>query len=90
MKKGKRISSLLYMFLFIFVLSLAMGGRSVKAENTGLIAKVIKYDTLGCYYVELTGPDLSGSDIGFYRYNVATKEVKCIAYKTYFVNTCLL
>ena len=87
MKKGKRISSLLYMFLFIFVLSLSMGGRSVKAENTGLIAKVIKYDTLGGYYVELTGPDLSGSDIGFYRYNVATKEVKCIAYKTYFVNT---
>lgn len=40
MKKG-RISSLLYMFLFAFVLSLAMGGRSVKAENTGLIAKVI-------------------------------------------------
>lgn len=87
-KKGK-ISSLLYMFLFAFVLSLTMGSIPVKA-NAGLTAECKKYNNIGGYHVELAASPAAsfpGSYIGFYRYNVATKEVKCIEYRTYFINT---
>ena len=77
MKKGKRISSLLYMFLFIFVLSLAMGGISVKAEGTqGTQLIADKYNR----QVDLDAKALAsdGRDNGFYRYNVNSGEITCI------------
>lgn len=76
MKKG-RISSLLYMFLFAFVLSLAMGGISVKAEGTqGTQLIADKYNR----QVDLDAKALAsdGRDNGFYRYNVNSGEITCI------------
>ena len=77
MKKGKRISSLLYMFLFIFVLSLTMEGISVKAEGTPGTRLIVEKKK---YQIDLDAKALKydAHNNGFYRYNVNSGEITCI------------